>query len=239
MNEAVEKLKKLILSQIEKATAPLIARIAELESVKQVSADDILRQIEKPKDGKDGVDGKSVDAEEVRKMIADEVAKVRPLDGKNGMDGRDALSLEIMPAIDLEKSYARGTYAKHAGGLWRSFETTHGLRGWECIVEGIASLEIAQDGAKGFRTVATLSSGMQIEKSIELPVTVYRGVFKDGETYTAGDLATWGGSVWHCTESTDEKPSENSKAWTLAVKKGRDGKDGKNGRDLVSGVSIK
>ena len=58
---------------------------------------------------------------------------------------------------------------------------------------------------------------------------IYRGVFTDGKTYERGDLATWGGSVWHCNAESAEKPGDGSKAWTLAVKKGRDGRDGKDG----------
>ena len=52
----------------------------------------------------------------------------------------------------------------------------------------------------------------------------YRGVFKQDEEYALGDVCTWGGSAWHCNEPTGEKPGEGS-AWTLMVKRGRDGKD--------------
>ena len=50
-------------------------------------------------------------------------------DGAPGADGRDALQLEVLPAVDEQKSYTRGTYAKHVGGLWRAFEQTSGMRG--------------------------------------------------------------------------------------------------------------
>jgi integrin beta 3 len=55
-------------------------------------------------------------------------------------------------------------------------------------------------------------------------VPVYRGVWKEGEAYRAGDMVTWGGSVWHCNVDTAEKPGGPGPSWTLAVKKGRDGK---------------
>lgn len=60
---------------------------------------------------------------------------------------------------------------------------------------------------------------------MKFPVPIYRGVFKEGEEYEAGDMATWGGSLWHCKEPTIEKPDAGP--WQLAVKKGRDGKDAK------------
>lgn len=51
----------------------------------------------------------------------------------------------------------------------------------------------------------------------------YCGVWVDGKTYDAGDLATWGGSTWHCNATdTRSKPGDESKAWTMMVKAGRD-----------------
>lgn len=56
----------------------------------------------------------------------------------------------------------------------------------------------------------------------------YKGVFEEGASYERGHLVTWGGSGWHCNEPTTTKPGEGSKAWTLMVKRGRDGKDGRD-----------
>lgn len=53
----------------------------------------------------------------------------------------------------------------------------------------------------------------------------YQGVYQEGKSYELGDMATWAGSTWHCNEATTTKPGESTKAWTLMVKKGRDGKD--------------
>jgi hypothetical protein len=54
---------------------------------------------------------------------------------------------------------------------------------------------------------------------------LYRGVWLDGKAYERGDGVTWGGSEWHCNEPTSTKPGDGAKAWTLKVKRGRDGKD--------------
>jgi integrin beta 3 len=66
-----------------------------------------------------------------------------------------------------------------------------------------------------------------------LPVQIYRGVWQDGKTYTHQDAVTWGGSQWVCVApTTTAKPGladAESRAWTLAVKAGRDGKHGKDG----------
>lgn len=58
-----------------------------------------------------------------------------------------------------------------------------------------------------------------------LPTMQYKGVFSEGTTYRAGECVTWAGSLWHANEATAERPGDGSKAWTLAVKRGRDGKD--------------
>jgi hypothetical protein len=52
----------------------------------------------------------------------------------------------------------------------------------------------------------------------------YEGVYQEGQAYEKGMLVTWAGSSFHCNETTTSKPGE-SKAWTLMVKRGRDGKD--------------
>jgi hypothetical protein len=57
---------------------------------------------------------------------------------------------------------------------------------------------------------------------------IQRGVWLEGKSYERGDVVTWGGSQWHANEDTATKPGEDAKAWTLVVKRGRDGRDGKD-----------
>lgn len=187
-------------------------------------------------------DGKSVTVEEIRPLVeevvsaslpepvdveklAEDVAAKIPAP-ESGSDGRDALAIEIEPFIDEKKSYPRGTYATHNGGLWRSHEKTYGMRGWECIVDGVSAVDIQQDNERSFSITLERASGALEVKSFDVPVTIYRDVFKSGNEYKRGDTVTWGGSLWHCNEATSDKPGEvGSKGWTLAVKKGRDLRD--------------
>lgn len=69
------------------------------------------------------------------------------------------------------------------------------------------------------------------EKSLILPwqPPSYCGVWKDGTTYTPGDLVTWAGSMWVTRSTTTDKPGDGKTAWQLAVKAGRDGKVGPAG----------
>jgi hypothetical protein len=53
----------------------------------------------------------------------------------------------------------------------------------------------------------------------------YRGIFAAGTPYDEGDTVTHGGSLWHCNQLTKDRPGEGAAAWTLAVKRGRDGRD--------------
>jgi hypothetical protein len=202
------------------------------------------------KDGAPGIDGKSISLDEVNELIqravkaeiSKAVAEIPVAkdgaDGRNGVDGapgadgapgRDAAHIEILPTIDAEKSYPRGSYAKHAGGLWRSFETTAGMKGWECIVEGDSDdeVELGPD-LRTFTYRKIKSSGRVIEKTFTLPVVIHKGVFKAGEQYEAGDATTWDGSTWIAQRSTQEKPGV-SDAWRLSTKRGRDGRDGIRG----------
>ncbi|WP_208952439.1 phage gp6-like head-tail connector protein [Rahnella sp. ChDrAdgB13] len=161
---------------------------------------------------------------DIEQMVKDAVSALPiPKNGDPGEDGKDALQLEIMPCIDEEKSYPRGSYAIHQGGLWRSFQKTTGLNGWECLVDGISSVDISQVNEREFTLTARLASGTKTEKSFNIPVMIYRDIFKDGEKYLPGDSVTWAGSVWYCHAETTDKPGEpSSKGWKLAVKRGRD-----------------
>ncbi|KNA27998.1 hypothetical protein ACO03_03090 [Pantoea ananatis] len=161
---------------------------------------------------------------DISQMVRDAVAAIpAATEGKPGNDGRDALQIEILPGIEAEKSYPRGTYALHLGGLWRSYQKTTGMNGWECVVDGISDISISQDEERHFTVTAVKSSGEKSEKTFSVPVMIYRDIFKEGQKYHPGDSVTWGGSIWYCHEETGDKPGEDgSKGWKLAVKRGRD-----------------
>jgi len=164
---------------------------------------------------------------DVKSLVNEAIAALPAAEpGKDGENGRDALALEILPFIDEGKSYPRGSYATHNGGLWRAYEKTHGMRGWECLVDGVSGIDIQQSEQRNFTLTVSRTSGASETKSFDVPVMIYQGVFKSGQEYLPGDTVTWGGSLWHCDEQTQDKPGEaGSKGWTLAAKRGRDGRD--------------
>ena len=213
---------------LQQAVNDAVANIPQPADGKSLTPDDVRPMLEQmvkeavshihvPRDGRD------YDPDVLQKAVLDAVSALPA-----PQDGRDATALEILPAIDDQKSFPRGTYATHQGGLWRAYEKTHGMRGWECLVDGVADIDVSMTGERLFSVVVRQSSGQRTEKTFSLPVMLYRGVFRAGETYHPGDTVTWGGSLWHCNSMTEDKPGEaNSSAWTLAAKRGRDAGGGK------------
>jgi len=187
--------------------------------------------------GARGIDGHTPTVDELREIITPLIPPpvvgergadgINGKDGRDGTDGRDAWQLEIHAAIDEEKSYPRGSYARHVGGLWRAFEATHGMRGWECIVDGIADeTESVLDDGRTIVRRTLYSSGKAFERTIRMPVVLDRGVYKSDIPYQPGDAVTWAGSIWIAQRRDDAvpygKPGTPSSGWRLAVKAGRD-----------------
>lgn len=201
---------------------------AVLQRVKEAGYDDttLREQIEGLQKSRTEVDRALHAVSKAQTETADFVAKL--CDRPPPADGRDALQLEILPTIDEQKSYVRGTYAKHAGGLWRSFEQTHGMRGWECIVDGISDVVVSpsDEDPRVVGVGIKRASGASNAVVIAVPALVYKGVFVPEAEYLNGDTVTWAGSLWHCNKTaTTAKPGDGSPDWTLAVKKGRDGRE--------------
>ncbi|BAO90691.1 hypothetical protein [Caballeronia cordobensis] len=144
---------------------------------------------------------------------------------KDGEPGRDAFEIDVLPVLDFARDYPRGTLAQHGGGIWRAHANTRGEHGWSCVVDGIASTRVTMDSERSFTVHIERASGAHETATFALPVMIYRGVYQAGETYRAGDVVTWAGSLWHCNATTDSKPDAGGDAWTLAAKRGRDGKD--------------
>lgn len=102
------------------------------------------------------------------------------------------------------------------------------------------------------RTAAFIFRRGDRERAVRLKlagVLIDRGVFDHHKTYDAGDVVSWGGSMWIASASVNVRPdlnTEESRKWRLSVKRGQqgkpgekgekgvDGRDGRDGKDLTS-----
>lgn len=228
--KAIEEIKALVDSRVSEKT------------------NELFQKIPMPKDGvdgKNGADGTSVSINDlmphINKLMADLAAEIpKPKDGIDGQNGKDAADINILPDIDFSKSYPRGTWAAHNGGLYKSFAATSGERGWDCVVNGIASVDIERTGDREITVKIVDSKGTAINKKFETNDVIYRGIYdeKIDDSYCVGDMVTCGGSVWYCLTKNPSRPSDANRNWKLAVKKGRDGRDGRDGIDHTKTVSI-
>lgn len=207
------------------ALAPIIDRLDELDKK--------LAALPTPKDGK------SVTLDDVRPLIEEGIAAaVAALPAPK--DGCGIKNLLIDRAGNLVAAMDDGRIADLGPVVGKDADVA-ALE--KLISDKIDALPKPKDGNDGFslkdfdatlmddgRTVLlSFEQGDQSYKvELGFPVMIYRGVFRDGETYAKGDTVTWGGSLWHCdAEETTDKPDGSEKHWTLATKRGRDGKDAK------------
>ncbi|ASY68887.1 hypothetical protein [Sinorhizobium fredii] len=238
-----------LAAMVKEAVAERVAALPPAKDGASVTADDLrplveaevrarVAEIPAPKDGRDGIDGKdgaSFTVDDFRPLVEAEVrSRVAelpvPKDGRDGIDGKDGVGLA-------------GAVIDRDGGLIVTL-TNGETKNLGAVVgrDGAPGLP-GKDGRDGFnledfdaelskdgRTVLLSFDRGDLSYKIELgfPAMIYRGVFKEGESYERGDTVTWAGSLWHCDENTSDKPGDG-KSWTLAVKRGRDGKDGKDG----------
>ncbi|QWY83564.1 putative portal protein [Rhizobium phage RHph_X2_26] len=90
---------------------------------------------------------------------------------------------------------------------------------------GFEHMEAEYDGE---RTLEIKFTRGDVVKSfpLNMPVMIYRDVFKSGQAYDENDAVTYGGSLWVAKRATEKAPGDGSPDWRLAVKRGRDGNRG-------------
>lgn len=97
---------------------------------------------------------------------------------------------------------------------------------------GFDDIQVEHDGERGFTFKFVRGERVKTFGAFTVPVTIYRGLFKDGQTYVRGDQTTWGGSMWTAMKTTTARPGEagqDSRAWVLTAQRGREGKQGPAG----------
>lgn len=191
----------IVADEVDKATEPLKAKIAELES-------------RKPEQGPPGEKGEPGERGE------------SGADGSNGRDGAGIVDGFVSRDGHLIATLSDGStkdFGEIIGKDGRDGEPGKDGR------DGFGFDELDACVLDDDRTIELSFRRGSEEKAFTFkwPTMIYRDVFKDGTEYQQGDVVTWGGSLWHCNKATTAKPGTED--WTLAAKKGRDGKDAKVG----------
>lgn len=131
------------------------------------------------------------------------------IDGRDGQPGRDGLN-----GLQGE----RGAAGK---------DGINGKDGTDGA--GFDTWEATYDNERTF-TITAGSGERSKQFSFLLPIPIFRGRYKQGETYQRGDEVMWGGgNIYRCLKETIEKPNDSGEFWCLAANRGRDGRDGKDG----------
>lgn len=194
--------------------APKAEDVAAL--VKMPTAEEVAALVPPAEPGAPGLDGSSVSVDDVRPLIEEAVAKAvaeipAPKDGV-GLAGAliDRVGNLVLTLTD-GATKSLGLVIGKDGAPGRD---AFGLDDFEVI-----------DGHEAF-TLRFVRGDAVKEFTLAKPTLAdhYRGVWKQGP-HKAGSIVTWGGSIWLAKRDTEDRP-ESSDAWSLIVKKGRDGRDG-------------
>lgn len=152
--------------------------------------------------------------------------------GIQGEPGRDALQIDVLPMIDPAKSYPRGTFACHQGGMVRAIRNTRpGEMGdWDVVMNGIAGFDAKQhEDFRSFSLILRTTAGETGQWQFSMPAMVWRDIYKRGHVYDIGDVVVADKSSWVCIKAgTSDVPGTNSQDWRLVARKGADGRDGKD-----------
>lgn len=209
----INDLAEVVADAIKDATAPLIQRIAELEA----KAAAIPERGEK---GEPGEPGQSVDMAEVQNSIEQAVeSAIKALPApKDGSDGKDGVGL-----VNALRDETGALVLVMSDGSTKNLGQINGKDGETFTLDDFDVVALDERTIKMSFTKGDIMHSFELE----FPIPLYDGTYDQEKGYRRGDMATWGGSVWHCDEPKGLKPGTPDSGWTLAVKAGRPGKDGK------------
>jgi hypothetical protein len=197
------------------------------------------------KDGRDGHDGVSVTVDDVAPLIAAEVTKAvaaipKAIDGvglsdavisRDGelvltfTDGRTK-TVGVVVGAGADPVEVERLITKMVDAIPRPKDGKDGAPGADGL--GFDDFDVVWDAEKG--ALIRFSQGERVKEFV-WPVPRDGGVYRPGNLYRKGVMVTAQGSLWSAQEDTRERPGDGSKAWRLAVKRGRDGRDRTGGSE--------
>lgn len=236
---------------IDKATAPLFARIAELEA-KTVERGEKGEKGEPGERGEIGPTGeRGADApaptdEQIAKAVEAYIAEHPPAagkDGRDGVDGKDAapgqpgkdgtsvtvediaplVASEVERAVKALPPPKDGRDGRDASDIpmLQRFIADHVVASVGSMF-GTITMESPDDGRT--LTFGAEFNGQTISHEIKTAIVLDRGVWRQAD-YVKGDGVTRGGSFWIAQRATDGEPDTADSGWRLSVKRGQNGRD--------------
>ncbi|CAN1721181.1 phage portal protein [Hyphomicrobium sp. 1Nfss2.1] len=154
-------------------------------------------------------------------------------DGAPGRDGKDADLNDVLRCVHEQVTSQVATAIKGLpvpkdGRDGRDGQTIQGPPGRDGDDGlGFDDMNIEFDGERTI-TLAFVRGDRFKSKSVTFPIVLDRGVHKPNQLYEPGDGVTCKGSYWIAKKPTTTKPGDDTSAWRLAVRRGRDGKDAHN-----------
>jgi len=227
-----EEMVEIVRGYVDRATAPLLERIAALEARQPEKGEKgdpgaPGRDGQDGAPGRDGIDGAAGAPGEKGEPGERGVDGADGKDGRDGIDGKDGVGLAdavidrdgaLVLTMTDGRTKSLGTVVGRDG---RDGEPgSKGADGRDGL--GFDDLDVVQsDDGLSLR----FSRG-EVVKEFALPIIIDRGVFKEGGAYRKGNGVTWGGSFWIAQKDAPEgKPDAPGSGWRLAVKRGQNGKD--------------
>lgn len=182
----------------------------------------VVKRLPDVKDGRDGRDAPPIDIDAV---VAKAVSLIPvPV---NGADGSSVTLDDVRPILEAETARWQLEFERRATDtLQRAVEKMPAPANGENGKDGqdAAQLETFDAVLDGRTLKLSLAAGDRVvTKEVNVPIPIYRGVFRSGSKYEESDMVTFAGAVWICMRDTATKPPSDD--WKLCVAKGRDGKD--------------
>lgn len=204
-------------SRIEKALAPVLERLEQLESVEVPTASDVARTI--------------LAGEEIKTLVdlhvTEAVEQIETIKGDPGEPGKDGVGLAgalIDRDGNLVVTLANGEAKSLGPVVGRDGQNGKDGRDGAGLTELVRSYD-----AENHEIVEQWG-----EKELRYPAGGIRpgDYWREGTKAVAASVWTHAGVAWIAKRDTAEKPSRDSADWQIFANKGRDGTDGRPGRDL-------
>lgn len=181
----------------------------DLQDRIRAAVDEAVKAIPPARDGKDADPAEMQGLKETVAELRGWKDAVRIPEAIHGKDGRSIVGARVNDDGELVLKYSDGDTA--------NLGRIRGQDGKDAFE--IDALSLDYDGERSF----SIGWPDGRKAAFDLPVPIYRGVWKDG-SYKRGDQVTWGGSVFTAMVDTESKP-ETDKTWLLSNKRGRDGRE--------------